>query len=465
MLKKLRAMALIGLVVLGCMPRRTAEPVQGAGLSSVTIGRWDPGDGPKWESMTIGFKDATSGKTLINQSFRESDFSAGAGGSAAAQTLKVPYGSYNVLLQYFDGKRALVYQSCEDDEKKVHPINQPTVGLTVAICDVKGKPTGEVVAPTEADVTITPQKRAGGAVAASAVSALSVKGGKLVNQKGETVILRGISSHGLQWYGHYANEAALKWLRDDWKINVFRAVMYTDPSNNGYIENRGLADKVREVVDASVKLGLYVIIDWHILNDGNPNQYKRESIEFFTDMAKRYKDTPNVLFEIANEPNGDVQWVRDIKPYSEEVVKAIRGQGAKNIVILGSSTWSQDVDQAAGSPLTGENLMYALHFYTGTHKQELRDKAKVAIDKGVALFATGWGVSESSGGGGVHLAEADLWLSFLKAHQISWVSWGLSDKNESSALLNSGADQKGNWTDANLSEGGKYIRTAIREGK
>ncbi len=450
--------------VLGCMPRRTAEPVQGAGLSSVTIGRWDPGDGPKWDSMTIAFKDAASGKTLINQAFKESEFSAGAGGTAASQTLKVPYGTYHVQLQYFDGKRDLVYESCEESQKKAYDINQPTVGLTVAICDVKGKPRGTVVAPTEADVTITPERRPGQS-SVTGVSWLSVRNGKLMNQNGEAVTLRGVSSHGLQWYGHYANESTIKWLRDDWKINVFRAAMYTDPGANGYISNRGLADKVREVVDASVRLGVYVIIDWHILGDGNPNQFRREAVEFFADMAKRYKDTPHVIFEICNEPNGDVQWARDIKPYSEDVVQAIRREGAKNIIIVGSPTWSQDVDQVAETPMSGENLMYALHFYPGTHKQGLRDKALVAIDKGLPLIVTEWGVSDASGNGGVFLAESDIWLQFLKRHQISWVAWSLADKNESSALLAPGTNQNGNWGDSSLSEAGRYIRSAIREQK
>jgi len=201
------------------------------------------------------------------------------------------------------------------------------------------------------------------------------------------------------------------------------------------------------------------------LNDGNPNQFRREALEFFGDMAKRYKDTPHVIFEICNEPNGDVQWARDIKPYAEDVVQAIRREGAKNIIIIGSPTWSQDVDQVAQVPMTGENLMYALHFYTGTHKEALRNKARVAIDKGLALFATEWGLSEATGNGGVYLAEADVWLEFLKQHQISWVAWNLSDKNESSALLNPGVSQNGNWNDSNLTEGGRYIRNAIRERK
>ncbi|MFQ3547021.1 MAG: hypothetical protein SNJ56_01685, partial [Termitinemataceae bacterium] len=55
---------------------------------------------------------------------------------------------------------------------------------------------------------------------------LSVKGSQLVSQYGKKIQLRGISSHGLQWYGKYANTAVLQWLRDDWNIDVWRAALY-----------------------------------------------------------------------------------------------------------------------------------------------------------------------------------------------------------------------------------------------
>ncbi|ASS72344.1 hypothetical protein C6370_11210 [Bacillus atrophaeus] len=47
---------------------------------------------------------------------------------------------------------------------------------------------------------------------------------------------------------------------------------------------------------------------------------------FFKEMSKLYGDTPNVIYEIAKKPNGDVNWNRDIKPYAEEVISEIRKQ-------------------------------------------------------------------------------------------------------------------------------------------
>ena len=71
--------------------------------------------------------------------------------------------------------------------------------------------------------------------------------------------------------------------RDDWHVNVFRAAMYTE--EDGYIDDPSVKEKVKEAVEAAIDLGIYVIIDWHILYDGNPNEHKEEAKAFFQEMA------------------------------------------------------------------------------------------------------------------------------------------------------------------------------------
>ncbi|MFW2109003.1 cellulase family glycosylhydrolase [Bacillus spizizenii] len=288
---------------------------------------------------------------------------------------------------------------------------------------------------------------------------LSIKGTQLVNQNGKAVQLKGISSHGLQWYGDFVNKDSLKWLRDDWGITVFRAAMYT--ADGGYIDNPSVKNKVKEAVEAAKELGIYVIIDWHILNDGNPNQNKEKAKEFFKEMSSLYGSTPNVIYEIANEPNGDVNWKRDIKPYAEEVISVIRKNDPDNIIIVGTGTWSQDVNDAADDQLKDANVMYALHFYAGTHGQFLRDKANYALSKGAPIFVTEWGTSDASGNGGVFLDQSREWLNYLNSKNISWVNWNLSDKQESSSALKPGASKTGGWPLSGLSASGAFVRENI----
>ncbi|CAM4458653.1 cellulase family glycosylhydrolase [Paenibacillus tarimensis] len=292
---------------------------------------------------------------------------------------------------------------------------------------------------------------------------LKIVGSQLTDQSGNPVQLKGMSSHGLQWFGHYVNKDSIRWLRDDWGITVFRAAMYT--SENGYISNpESMKAKVKEAVEAAIDLGIYVIIDWHILYDGDPNTYKSQSKAFFQEMARLYGKHPNVIYEIANEPNGNVNWNSHIKPYAEEITSAIRAIDPDNIIIVGTGTWSQDVHDAAANPLKAGNIMYAVHFYAGTHGQWLRDRITNAMNSGVAVFVSEWGTSDASGNGGPYLSQAKEWTDFMASKKISWANWSLTDKSESSAALMPGASTTGGWTESQLTASGKFVREQIRSG-
>ena len=286
---------------------------------------------------------------------------------------------------------------------------------------------------------------------------LKVDGTNLVNQYNEKIQLRGISTHGIQWFSKFANKEIMKQLKD-WGSNVFRIAMYTE--EGGYISNNNLKDKVKEIVEYAKELDMYVIIDWHILSDNNPNNHKDEAIKFFNEMANLYKNTPNVIFEICNEPNGGTSW-SDVKSYAIDVIDTIR-KNSNNIIIVGTPTWSQDVDIASQDKIEKDNIMYALHFYSGTHKEELRNKVDKALNNGIAIFVSEFGVSDASGNGGVYLEEADKWMEYLNSKNISWVNWSLADKNESSALLEPNTSESDNIND-HLSESGKYIKEQIKK--
>lgn len=235
--------------------------------------------------------------------------------------------------------------------------------------------------------------------------------------------------------------------------------MYT--SENGYIENRSLKDKVIEIVDTAIKLDMYVIIDWHILKDNDPMIYKEEAKSFFNEISSKYKNYPNVIYEICNEPNGNVTWENNIKPYAEEVIDVIRQNSKNSIIIVGTGTWSQDVDKAAENPIDDKGVMYAFHFYAGTHKEDLRQRVKEALNK-IPIFVSEWGVSDASGTGGVYLEEAQRWIDFMNENNLSWANWSLSDKDESSALLLPNAPST-KIIDSYLSESGKYVKRIIKQ--
>jgi endoglucanase len=292
---------------------------------------------------------------------------------------------------------------------------------------------------------------------------LRVEGTQLVAQDGRPVQLRGMSSHGLQWHGRYANEDVMRWLRDDWNIQVFRLALYL--TEGGFVQQRGLKFVVERGIEAAIELGIYVIIDWHVHLDRDPRVYQHLAIDFFREMSEKYGSFPNIIYEICNEPNGShVTWSGAIKPYAEAVIPVIRENDPYNIIIVGTPNWSQHVDIAARDQLDFSNVMYALHFYAGSHGQNLKNRVNRAVELGLPIFVTECGTTLSTGGGGVFEKEFLEWLSFLKGHGISWINWSVNNKGEDSGILvfNADRDAKGGWVDRDLSPSGRFIRRILR---
>ena len=315
---------------------------------------------------------------------------------------------------------------------------------------------------------LTPAKEAE-AAAATAVSThgkLAVKGTQLVDKNGQPFQIHGVSTHGLQWFGQYNNKAAYQTLRDDWGANAIRLAMYVD--EGGYYSDRnGMKKKVTDGVQYATELGMYAIIDWHLLNV-NPKNYTSEARSFFKEMAQKYKNYDNVIYEICNEPS-NCPW-SDIKSYATEVIQTIRAYDKDAIIIVGTPTWSQLGNQGhtyepADDPIRGySNLMYAFHFYASesSHNQWLTAKIGTAIDKGLPVFVSEFGLSEASGNGNVDLNKAAEWMKRCDDRNVSYCVWSLCNKNESSALIKSSCGKTSGWTVDDLTKAGQFIRNHYR---
>lgn len=354
--------------------------------------------------------------------------------------------------RYYDAVIAAVSNGIVygDDKGNLNPKSPITRAEACAIimraANKKGnlKPyTPEPTAAPTAPVTA----RSGGV---SENGALHVDGTRLVNERGEAVVLHGMSSHGLQWFPNFVTEDAIK-ATADYGANLFRCAMYT--GEGGYLSDKSVKNTLINAVDAAIRQDMYVIIDWHILSDGDPLANADAAAEFFAEMSARYADSPNVLYEICNEPNGGVTWSGNVKPYAEKIIPVIR-QNTNGIILVGSPTWSQDLHEAAKDPLAGENIMYTCHFYAGTHTDWLRQRIS---DCGLPVFVTEWGTSAADGNGGVFLDEAQRWIDFMNERGISWANWSLCDKSETSAALRGGANVSDGISADELTESGAFV--------
>jgi len=286
---------------------------------------------------------------------------------------------------------------------------------------------------------------------------LKVDGVKLVDAGGNPVVLRGVSLGWHNWWHRFYNAGATGWLASDWNCSVVRAAMGIEPDGAYLSKPKWSEQLVCSVVDAAIKNDIYVIIDWH-----SHNIQLKEAKAFFKRMAKKYGKYPNIIYEIFNEP--EYQSWAEVKAYSEEIIKTIRAIDPDNIILAGSPHWCQDVDVAAADPIKGyANLMYSLHFYAASHKQQYRDKAGIALSKGLPLFVSECAGMESSGNGPVNYEEWKIWLEWMEENQISWVVWSIADKNETCSMLLPAASTTGDWSDEVIKEWGKICRKTIKE--
>ncbi len=287
--------------------------------------------------------------------------------------------------------------------------------------------------------------------------ALSVKDGRIVGAHGEPVVLRGMSLFWSQWAPQYYDAATVEWLAKDWKVDVVRAAIAAEGDDSALTRFDREFAKASTVIEAAAANGLYVVVDWHA-----HRSYPDQAENFLTAIARKYGHLPNLIYENWNEPLRDgVDWSRDVKPYHERTIAAIRAIDPDNLVIAGSPSWSQDVDIAAGDPLAFANVAYTLHYYAGTHRQGLRDKADAALAKGLALLITEFGTVEATGDGPIDHAESRLWWDWAEANCIGWMNWSIGDKDETSAALKPGAAPAG-WSDSDLTESGRLLRTELR---
>ncbi len=301
--------------------------------------------------------------------------------------------------------------------------------------------------------------RADGPAVPSVNGALHVEGTQLVGSDGEPVQLRGLSTHGLAWFPQYVNEEFFRQLHSEWKVNVIRLAMYTAESG-GYCTDgnkEALQVLVKQGVQYATACDMYVIVDWHILSDLNPNVYLDEALDFFDTMSNEFKGNDNVLYEICNEPNGGTTW-EAVKSYAEQVIPVIRQNDDDAVVLVGTPNWSQYVDEAAADPITDyDNIMYALHFYAATHKDDLRSRMTNALDEGLQIFVTEYGICDASGNGALDIDQADQWVETMDQYGVSYVAWNISNKDESSAIFKSSCGKTSGFTADDLSDSGKWL--------
>ncbi|CAA9199205.1 Endoglucanase 5A [Flavobacterium bizetiae] len=287
---------------------------------------------------------------------------------------------------------------------------------------------------------------------------LGVSGTQLVDKNNNPIVLRGMSFGWHSMWPRFYNEKAVSWLKKDFNCNVVRAAMGIELGEHSYMKDPKFSkEKIEAVIKGAIKADIYVIVDWHSHNI-NLNEAKG----FFAEISKKYSKYPNIIYEIFNEPDHE-SWA-EVKAYSEEIIKVIRENDPKNIILVGSPHWDQDVDLAAADPILGyHNIMYTMHFYAATHGKDLRDKTDKAIQSGLPVFISESAGMEASGDGPLDLKAWQEYIDWMEARKLSWITWSVSDKDETCSILKKSAKSEGNWKEEDLKESGIKVREFLRK--
>lgn len=287
---------------------------------------------------------------------------------------------------------------------------------------------------------------------------LRVNGTQLSDKDNNPIVLRGMSFGWHSMWPRFYNEKAVQWLKKDFNCNVVRAAMGIELGEKAFIKDPQFSkDKIDAVVRGAIKSDIYVIIDWH-----SHNINLEEAKDFFAEVSKKYGKYPNIIYEIFNEP--DYESWPEVKAYSEEVIKVIRENDPHNIILVGSPHWDQHVHLPAADPIKGyENLMYTMHFYAATHGRELRDRTDEAIKSGLPIFISESAGMEATGDGPLNYQAWQEYIDWMEDRKLSWITWSVSDKDETCSILKKTAKSEGGWKQKDLKDSGIKVREYLKK--
>lgn len=293
---------------------------------------------------------------------------------------------------------------------------------------------------------------------------LQVVGGKLQNHKGEALQLRGMSSHGLAWFPEYTSAESIQTTKQ-YGANLFRIAMYADDTPGNYTRDEKDQQDNKEALYAAIEnalmLDMYTIVDWHILEEGNPLNLLDCAIPFFDELSKKYADNPGLIYEICNEPNGDTTW-DDIYEYASQIIPVIRANSPDAIILVGTPSYSSDLASAMARPLPFDNILYVYHYYTGNQGNGFYAALNPAMEAGFPVFISEWGFGTENEPHNLMEDAGKAFIAYMKEHGLSWANWSLCNKDESFSAILPNVTKTSGWTMEDLTIGGQIVFEALK---
>ncbi len=396
----------------------------------------------------------------------------------SAKELRVSNGSTTKCLDQADNPSRIILWTCHGGANQRWTLDgsgrfsSASSGLCLDVTGAGNSPNGTAVIPWACHTgsnqvwtrgSVTPP---GGSTPVARNGQLKIVGNQVQNQHGQAVQLRGMSTHGIQWYWQCVNNASLDALATDWMADVLRVSMYVQ--EGGYeTDPAGFTDRVNQAIRMVSDRGMYVVVDFHQLNPGDPNHNLSHAKRFFTDIANANKNRNNIIYEIANEPN-NVSW-SGIKSYAEQVIPVIRAIDGDAPILVGTHGWGslgisdgRNEWDVINNKVNASNIAYTFHFYAASHGDQYLNALRNAADH-LPMWVSEFGTQQASGDGGNNFGQSQRYLDLLRDRKISWTNWNYSDDFRSGAVWNTGTCGGSDYSASRLKEAGRWIRDRIRE--
>lgn len=228
-------------------------------------------------------------------------------------------------------------------------------------------------------------------IQAKELTGLTVSGTKIL-ASGKPIMLRGVAVGDPLLARADRPDSDYERIAKEWHANTIRVGIHPTLWKHS-VRDRVLA-KLKQNVNAALRNGMYVIIDWHVIGwpggyyqkpdaawDEDPADLYDSNFElakdFWTEMARQFGSDQRVVFELWNEPvyskdDGDpsptARW-NLLKPKWAELQSVIR-KYAKNIILVTGNEWAYNLRGIKADPLKGPNIAYSWHIYAGQDEND-----------------------------------------------------------------------------------------------
>lgn len=287
---------------------------------------------------------------------------------------------------------------------------------------------------------------------------LKVIDGDLCNQFNTPIQLRGCSTFNIAQKTNKSSYNGLKTTKL-YGANYIRVAMYLNngrDGSKGYLEDKeNMKKKVENIIKWASDLDMYVCVDWHGLANNKPLDNIDLSKEFFNEITEEFKNYPNVIYEIFNEPPKDNgTWENQIVPYSNEIIPLIRNINPDALIIVGTQSTDNIWEPTIKNPLKYDNIVYSYHTYGGYF-----NNAYKYMCSNLPMFLSEWGVGDASSEtqDSANYNTSQSLLKYTGKFNISWAMWSLSDKEGCHNFVAPGNEKDGGWIGDELSTTGKFI--------